>query len=89
MEEAIKRITSMFDKLKDWCDLNDLIPYTFRMKKLRRTGYAGSLVAGLELVREGDLEIKQKLFDKIFLKQKNEKKIKILLRLYYLLLVNL
>ena len=33
MEEAIKRITSMFDKLKDWCDLNDLIPYTFRMKK--------------------------------------------------------
>ena len=40
-------------------------------KKLRRTGYAGSLVAGLELVREGDLEIKQKkLFDKIFLKTK-------------------
>ena len=41
MEEAIK-VTSMFDKLKDWCDLNDLIPYTFRMKKIRRTGYAGS-----------------------------------------------
>ena len=72
MEEAIKRITSMFDKLKDWCDLNDLIPYTFRVKKkLRRTGYAGSFVAGLELVREGDLEIKQKkLFDKIYLKTK-------------------
>ena len=30
----------MFDKLKDWCDLNDLIPYTFRMKKkLERLGF--------------------------------------------------
>jgi chromatin segregation and condensation protein Rec8/ScpA/Scc1 (kleisin family) len=38
---------------------------------LRKTGYAGSFVAGLELVREGDLIIKQnKLFDKIYLKIK-------------------
>ena len=45
---------------------------TFKTKKnLRRTGYAGSFVAGLELVREGDLIIKQnKLFDKIYLKIK-------------------
>ena len=72
MEEAIEKITSMFEKLKNWCDVNDLIPQTFKIKKtLRRTGYAGSLVAGLELVREGDLLIKQeKLFDKIYLKTK-------------------
>jgi len=72
MEEAIKKINSMFDKLKDWCDIRDLIPQTFKVKKnLRRTGYAGSFVAGLELVREGDLLIKQKkLFDKIYLKTK-------------------
>ena len=72
MEEAIKKITSMFEKLKDWCDIMDLIPQTFKIKKnLRRTGYAGSFVAGLELVREGDLLIKQKkLFDKIYLKTK-------------------
>ena len=72
MEEAIKKITLMFEKLKYWCDLNDLIPSTFKVKKnLRKTGYAGSLVAGLELVREGDLIIKQKkLFDKIYLKTK-------------------
>ena len=76
MEEAIKKITSMFEKLKDWCDIMDLIPQTFKIKKkLRRTGYAGSFVAGLELVKEGDLLIKQKkLFDKIYLKIKNEKK---------------
>ena len=72
MEEAIKKITSMFEKLKDWCDILDLIPQTFKIKKnLRRTGYAGSFVAGLELVREGDLLIKQKkLFDKVYLKTK-------------------
>ena len=72
MEEAIKKITSMFEKLKDWCDIMDLIPKTFKIKKnLRRTGYAGSFVAGLELVKEGDLLIKQKkLFDKIYLKTK-------------------
>jgi len=75
MEEAIKKITSMFDKLKDWCDLKDIIPDLFKTKKsLKKTGYAGSFVAGLELVREGDLLIKQeKLFDKIFIKVKNEK----------------
>ncbi len=72
MEEAIKKITSMFEKLKDWCDLRDLIPQTFKVKKnLRRTGYAGSFVAGLELVREGDLLIKQKkIFDRIYVKTK-------------------
>ena len=72
MEEAMKKITSMFEKLKDWCDILDLIPQTFKIKKnLRRTGYAGSFVAGLELVREGDLLIKQKkLFDKVYLKTK-------------------
>ena len=72
MEEAIKKITSMFEKLKDWCDIMDLIPQTFKIKKkLRRTGYASSFVAGLELVKEGDLLIKQKkLFDKIYLKIK-------------------
>ncbi len=72
MEEAMKKITSMFEKLKDWCDLRDLIPQTFKVKKnLRRTGYAGSFVAGLELVREGDLLIKQKkFFDRVYVKTK-------------------
>ena len=72
MEEAIKKITSMFESLKEWCDICHLIPKTFKNNKnLRKTGYAGSFVAGLELVREGDLIIKQnKLFDKIYLKIK-------------------
>ena len=65
----------MFSKLKDWGELKDSVPQVCKAKKnLRKTGFAGSLVAGLELVREGDLLIKQeKLFDKIFYKVKNEK----------------
>ncbi len=76
MEEAIKKITSMFSKLKDWIDISELIPQSFKIKKkLRKSGYAGSFVAGLELVREGKVLIKQaELFDKIFLKAKNEQK---------------
>ena len=76
MEDAIKKITSMFSKLKDWYDLKDLVPQNFIKKKnLRKTGHAGSFVASLELVREGDLLIKQKeLFDNIFVKVKNEQK---------------
>ncbi len=72
MEEAIKKITSMFSKLKNWCELKEIIPQIYKIKKnLRKTGYAGSFVAGLELVREGDLLIKQeKLFDKVFIKSK-------------------
>lgn len=72
MEEAIKKITSMFTMLKDWCDLKEIIPQIYKTKKnLNKTGYAGSFVAGLELVREGDLLIKQnKLFDKVFIKAK-------------------
>lgn len=72
MEEAIKKITSMFSMLKDWCDLKEIIPQIYKTKKnLNKTGYAGSFVAGLELVREGDLLIKQnKLFDKVFIKAK-------------------
>ena len=72
MDEAIKKITSMFSKLNDWCDLSVAIPNNFKIKKkLRKTGYAGSFVAGLELAKEGSLLIKQeKLFDKIFIKFK-------------------
>ena len=39
-------------------------------KKLHKTGLSGTLVASLELVREGELLIKQKnIYDKIFKKK--------------------
>ena len=71
-EEGIKRIKEFFGKLIDWKNINDLIPKIFfKEKKLRRTGKAGLFAASLELVKEGNIVIKQsKLFDEIFIKEK-------------------
>ncbi len=72
MEEAIKKITSMFSKIKDWCELKVVIPTMFvNNKKLQKTGLSGSFLATLELVREGELLMKQEeLFKKVYIKKK-------------------
>ena len=71
-EEGIKRIKEFFGKLPDWKNLNDLVPLNFASsKKLKKTGKAGIFAGSLELVKEGNLKIKQeKLFDTIFVKEK-------------------
>ena len=72
MESAIKKISAMFNSIKEWCDIKKTIPKMYlNNKKLHKTGLSGTLVASLELVREGELLIKQKnLYDKIFIKKK-------------------
>jgi segregation and condensation protein A len=71
-EDGIKRIKEFFGKLIDWRNINDLIPDNFSSgKKLRRSGTAGVFAGSLELVKEGDLVIKQdKLYDNIYIKEK-------------------
>ena len=71
-EDGIKRIKEFFGKLLDWKNINDLIPSNFSSgKNLRRSGTAGVFAASLELVKEGDLVIKQnKLYDKVYIKEK-------------------
>ena len=71
-EEGIKRIKEFFGKLIDWKNLDDLIPKNFKnVSKYKRTGKAGIFAGSLELVKEGNLKIKQeKLFDAIFVKEK-------------------
>jgi len=71
-EEGIKRIKEFFGKLIDWKKLDDLIPNNFKNgSKYNRTGKAGIFAGSLELVKEGNLKIKQdKLFDAIFVKEK-------------------
>ena len=68
-EEGIKTIKDFFGKLTDWKNLNHLIPDNFKSgKDYKKTGKAGIFAGSLELVKEGNLEIKQnKLFDKIYL----------------------
>ena len=70
-EDGIKTIRNFFGKLLEWKKLNDLIPKNFMDdKKYKRTGTAGIFAGSLELVKEGNLEIKQKdLFEDIYIKE--------------------
>tara|TARA_B110001452_G_scaffold39948_1_gene30633 strand:- start:629 stop:1369 length:741 start_codon:yes stop_codon:yes gene_type:complete len=70
-EDGIKRIKEFFGKLIDWKNINDLIPPNFKKgERFKRTGKAGIFAGSLELVKEGDLTIKQQdLFDEIYVKE--------------------
>ncbi len=73
-EDGIKTIMKFFGNLTKWKNIEDLIPKNFKSKNTaKRTGKAGIFAGSLELVKEGNLIIKQeKLFSDIFIKQKNE-----------------
>jgi len=70
-EDGIKRIKEFFGKLIDWKNINDLIPKNFKVgTKYKNTGKAGIFAGSLELVKEGNLTIKQEnLFDEIYVKE--------------------
>ena len=71
-EEGIKTIRDFFGKLSNWKKLDDLIPIGFRkVSKHHKSGKAGIFAGSLELVKEGNLNIKQdNLFDEIYIKEK-------------------
>ncbi len=70
-EEGIKRIKEFFGKLNDWKNIDELLPINLsKSKDFKRTGKAGIFSGSLELVKEGNISIKQKnLFDEIFIKE--------------------
>ena len=70
-EEGIKRIKDFFGKLNDWKNINELLPIDFsKSKNLKRSAKAGIFSGSLELVKEGNISIKQKnLFDDVFIKE--------------------
>ena len=73
-EDGVKTIKEFFGKLMDWKNINDLIPSNFKNGlKYKNTGKAGIFAGSLELVKEGDLTIRQdNLFDDVFIKEKND-----------------
>ena len=73
-EDGIKTIREFLGKLIDWKKLDDLIPKNFKNgSKYKRTGKAGIFAGSLELVKEGNLTMKQdKLFDDIYVKENND-----------------
>tara|TARA_B110001452_G_scaffold235752_1_gene214698 strand:+ start:995 stop:1735 length:741 start_codon:yes stop_codon:yes gene_type:complete len=70
-EDGIKRIREFFGKLIDWKNIDELIPENFKNNtKYKKTGKAGIFAGSLELVKEGNLTIKQEnLFDEIFVRE--------------------
>ena len=70
-EDGIKTIKDFLSKLIDWKNLNDLIPSNFKNgKNYQKTGKAGIFAGSLELVKEGNLIIKQdKLFANVYIKE--------------------
>ena len=70
-EDGIKTIQNYFGKLIDWRKLDDLIPRNFKGgKKFKKTGKAGIFAGSLELVKEGNLKIKQEdLFGDVYVKE--------------------
>ena len=70
-EEGIKTIQNFFGKLISWKKMDDLIPQNFKKgKKFKKTGKAGIFAGSLELVKEGNLIIKQEnLFEDIYIKE--------------------
>lgn len=70
MEQGIKRIEELKNQLTDWKKLNELIPSHFKNNKnMKRTGSAGIFAGSLELVKEGNVKLKQeKIFGDIYIR---------------------
>ena len=70
MEEGIKRIKELQNELDDWKNLSDLIPSMFKNNiNMKKTGSAGIFAGSLELVKEGNVQLRQeKLFGDIYIR---------------------
>ena len=70
-EDGINRIKEFIGKLIDWKNLEDLIPSNFKNEKsFIKSGKAGIFAGSLELVKEGNIKIKQDtLFGDIFVRE--------------------
>ena len=69
-EEGIKQIRNNLDKIKDWKNINELIPKFYLNNEMKKTGRAGIFAASLELTKEGIVKVSQsKLFEKLMIKR--------------------
>jgi segregation and condensation protein A len=71
IEEARERLERMLGKIPDWSSLSRLIPLDWQGGQRRRSALASTLLACLELARDGRVEIRQlKPFDEVFVKDR-------------------
>jgi segregation and condensation protein A len=69
IEEARERLERMLGKIPDWSGLHNLVPVEWSGGLRRRSAIASTLLACLELTREGKLELRQMApFEEIYVK---------------------
>jgi segregation and condensation protein A len=73
IEEARERLERMLGKISDWSGLSRLLPFDWSGGPRRRSALASTLLACLELARDGKLEIRQlKPFDEVYVKDRTQ-----------------
>lgn len=71
IEEARERLERMLGKISDWSGLSRLLPFDWSGGPRRRSALASTLLACLELARDGKIEIRQlKPFDEVYVKDR-------------------
>jgi len=73
MDDAIQRLSAMLGRLPDWANLMQFLPVELRGDLLSRSALASTLVAALQLVKEGRLRIRQgENFGAIYIRAREE-----------------
>ena len=71
IEEARERIERMLGRIGNWSGLSSLLPTDWQGGPRRRSALASTLLACLELTRDGRLELRQlKPFDEVYVRDK-------------------
>jgi len=69
IEEARERLERMLGRIPDWSGLSKLLPFEWSGGQRRRTALASTLLACLELARDGRVEIRQLApFDEVYVR---------------------
>ena len=76
IDEAIERLRTILPGVPDWTTMMDFLPRGRRQPLMRRSAISTTLIAALELVRQGKADIRQdSAFAPIFLKPANRTEI--------------
>jgi segregation and condensation protein A len=71
IEEARERLERMLGRIGSWSGLTRLLPAEWSYGDRRRSGVASTLLACLELARDGKVEMRQlRPFDEIYVRDR-------------------
>jgi segregation and condensation protein A len=74
IEEARQRLEWMLGRIGNWNALSNLLPGEWNYGERRRSALASTLLASLELARDGRVEIRQlQPFDEVYIKDREQR----------------